>query len=520
VTNAHAELCGAIFRETLEQALGAGIDGFSSLLLDKVVKCAQDLRLDQALAFELLKKNCVAVLMNYVKTAKTQRNRLDQAKELKKMVYFSNMVVSPLITGIKPPTKEELEAEKAQEEIKKIMEEAKAMTAKEEADKKAAAEAKEGEETEAKAEDKTEDKTEDKAEGEEDGEEKKEQKDSLTKTADAVEALGQGEMMTIDGKQVKVKAQKQITLAEEMSMPDRTDLYRNYLLYCMSGDTVELPMGGTITIERDQTEFLRLSQLGDVLGLTQLDVANVHKGLAEQAFRNQVQQVLADGNMTKEKSEYLKETQASMGLPDEEATKIIRGQMNSKLAGNVQAKVSQGKMTMDEVRTLAGQDVDLEAMLTMDVRNGLYRKEVERMLTTGTGSFDRVEMMETVPQILKLEDAKAEAVVKEISKERKRDSLVSAVAQTRMKEGDAAMKSINNLLACHMAAPDITVSWPVEEELQDLYSLYASKEGASKDVLQEVLGLSDETVAQLTDIVAAGNFTAMSKDTDLNEALY
>jgi len=257
-----------------------------------------------------------------------------------------------------------------------------------------------------------------------------------------------------------------------------------------------------------------------VLGLTQLDVANVHKGLAEQAFRNQVQQVLADGNMTKEKSEYLKETQASMGLPDEEATKIIRGQMNSKLAGNVQAKVSQGKMTMDEVRTLAGQDVDLEAMLTMDVRNGLYRKEVERMLTTGTGSFDRVEMMETVPQILKLEDAKAEAVVKEISKERKRDSLVSAVAQTRMKEGDAAMKSINNLLACHMAAPDITVSWPVEEELQDLYSLYASKEGASKDVLQEVLGLSDETVAQLTDIVAAGNFTAMSKDTDLNEALY
>lgn len=94
-----------------------------------------------------------------------------------------------------------------------------------------------------------------------------------------------------------------------------------------------------------------------------MDVADVHKGLAEQAFRNNVQQVLADGNMTKEKSEYLKDAQKQLGLPDDAAKVIIRGIMNSKLMGNVQAQVSQGKMTMAEVRNLASQDVDMESMV-------------------------------------------------------------------------------------------------------------------------------------------------------------
>ena len=56
----------------------------------------------------------------------------------------------------------------------------------------------------------------------------------------------------------------------------------------MSGDTVALPMGSTVTVERDQSEFARLSQLGDILGLTQFEVAHVHNEIAETAFRQQV----------------------------------------------------------------------------------------------------------------------------------------------------------------------------------------------------------------------------------------
>lgn len=87
---------------------------------------------------------------------------------------------------------------------------------------------------------------------------------------------------------VTMKSQKEITLKNDLQLRDRQDIYRNFLLYCMSGDTVALPMGSTVVVERDESEFARLSQLGEILGLTQFDVANVHKELAETAYRNQV----------------------------------------------------------------------------------------------------------------------------------------------------------------------------------------------------------------------------------------
>ena len=57
-----------------------------------------------------------------------------------------------------------------------------------------------------------------------------------------------------------MKSQKQITLANDLQLRDRQDVYRNFLLYCMSGDVVALPMGSTVTIESDTIEFKRLSQ--------------------------------------------------------------------------------------------------------------------------------------------------------------------------------------------------------------------------------------------------------------------
>lgn len=90
----------------------------------------------------------------------------------------------------------------------------------------------------------------------------------------------------------KEMSQKEITLQEELDVRDRVDMYRNYLIYCMSGDVMQMPMGGTVVLERDASEFGRLSQLGDVLGLTQLDVMKVHTDMAEEAYRNQVKNLI------------------------------------------------------------------------------------------------------------------------------------------------------------------------------------------------------------------------------------
>lgn len=42
-----------------------------------------------------------AIFLSYVKRARAQPNRLETAKELKKMVFFSNMVVRPLLEDVK-----------------------------------------------------------------------------------------------------------------------------------------------------------------------------------------------------------------------------------------------------------------------------------------------------------------------------------------------------------------------------------------------------------------------------------
>lgn len=62
-------------------------------------------------------------------------------------------------------------------------------------------------------------------------------------------------------------------------------------------------------------------------------VAGVHQGLAEQAFRNQAQALLADGVLTAEKSESLTKMREQMGLPQEAANKIIKGIQNQRLIG-------------------------------------------------------------------------------------------------------------------------------------------------------------------------------------------
>lgn len=42
-----------------------------------------------------------------------------------------------------------------------------------------------------------------------------------------------------------MRSQREITLKNDLDARERLDIYRNFLLYCMSGDVVALPMGST-----------------------------------------------------------------------------------------------------------------------------------------------------------------------------------------------------------------------------------------------------------------------------------
>jgi len=61
----------------------------------------------------------------------------------------------------------------------------------------------------------------------------------------------------------------------------------------MPGGGLNAPQRRAVVVERDSSEFARLSQLGDILGLSPLEVSSVHSQLAEQAYRHQAQQARA-----------------------------------------------------------------------------------------------------------------------------------------------------------------------------------------------------------------------------------
>ena len=72
---------------------------------------------------------------------------------------------------------------------------------------------------------------------------------SLQKAQAAAAERAGGE--AVEGGAGTMRAQKDITLASDMDLRDRLDTYRNFLLYCMSGDVVRGPMGVTmVTGER------------------------------------------------------------------------------------------------------------------------------------------------------------------------------------------------------------------------------------------------------------------------------
>lgn len=51
-------------------------------------------------------------------------------------------------------------------------------------------------------------------------------------------------------------SQKEINLRDELDLRDRTDIYRNFLHYCMSGNVVSLPMGTTGIVPMNFAELV------------------------------------------------------------------------------------------------------------------------------------------------------------------------------------------------------------------------------------------------------------------------
>ncbi|CAJ1970745.1 unnamed protein product [Sphenostylis stenocarpa] len=444
VEAAHSDICGSLFEKVVKEAIASGVDGYDAEIQKSVRKTAHGLRLTREVAMSIVSKAVRKIFINYIKRARAAGNRTESAKELKKMIAFNTLVVTKLVEDIKGEPSEIATEEPVKEDI---------------------------------------------MQSEDEEWESLETLKKIRPNEDLMEKLGK-------------PGQTEITLKDELPERDRTDLYKTYLLFCLTGEVTRVPFGAQITTKKDDSEYLLLNQLGGILGLSSNEIVEVHRGLAEQAFRQQAEVILADGQLTKARVEQLSSLQKQVGLPQEYAQKIIKTITTTKMAAAIETAVTQGRLNIKQIRELKEADVDLDSMISENLRETVFKKTVDDIFSSGTGEFDDEEVYERIPSDLNINKEKARRVVHELAKSRLSNSLVQAVSLLRQRNREGVVSSLNDLLACDKAVPSQTVSWEVPEELADLYTIYLNSGPAPENLsrLQYLLGINDSTAVALREM--------------------
>ncbi|KAI3994230.1 hypothetical protein MKX01_012487 [Papaver californicum] len=448
VEAAHADICGSLFEKVVKEAISAGVDGYDPDVKANVRKAAHGLRLTKEAAMDIASKAVRKMFLNYIKIARAAGNRTEAAKELKKMIAFNSLVVTELVADIKgestdtasTPTPEEPVEEKKQVEDEEDLEEWESIQ-------------------------------------------------TLRKSRPSKE---------LEAKLGK-PSQTEITVKDDLPLRDRTDLYKTYLLSCITGEVTKIPFGAQITTKKDNSEYLLLNKLGVILGLTGQEIVEVHRGLAEQAYRQQAEVLLADGQMSRARFEQLSEVAKQVGLQPEYAQKINENITNTKMAAAIETAVGQGRLNIKQIRDLKGAGVNLDKMISETLRENLFKRSVDEIFSSGTGEFDEDEVYGKIPADLSINLGKAKGVVHELAKTRLSNSLIQAVSLLRQRNHAGVISSLNDLLACDKAVPAQPLSWEVPEELADLYVLYSNNDPAPEKVsrLQYLLGVSDSAASEL-----------------------
>ncbi|XP_074583679.1 protein TIC110, chloroplastic [Curcuma longa] len=447
VDAAHADICGRLFEKAVRDAIASGVDGYDDDMRNSVRKASQGLRLTTEAAMAIASKAVRKVFITYIQRSKSAGSRTEAAKELKKLIAFNALVVTDLVSDIKgehvaPTEPIDVEAKQVDEE------------------------------------------------------DEWESLQTLRKTRPSKE---------LDAKSSKL-VQTEITLRDDLPERDRAEMYRTYLLFCITGETTAVPFGAQIVTKKDNSEFQLLKQLGGILGMGDKEIVEVHRNFAEQAFMKQAEIILADGQLTKARIEQLNEVQKQVGLPAEYAQKVIKDITTTKMSRAIETAVAQGRIGIKQVRELKEANIDLDNMISERLRENLFKKTVEEIFSSGTGVFEEVEVYERIPSDLSIDAEKAKAIVKEHAKSRLANTLVQAVAQLRQKNRDGVVSSLNDMLACDTAVPADPLTWSSPKELADLYCVYLKSIPKPEKLsrLQYLLGISDATAAILRDTAERG----------------
>eukprot|EP01023_Acetabularia_acetabulum_P035377 TRINITY_DN3342_c0_g1_i4.p1 TRINITY_DN3342_c0_g1~~TRINITY_DN3342_c0_g1_i4.p1 ORF type:complete len:1032 (-),score=267.67 TRINITY_DN3342_c0_g1_i4:1577-4321(-) len=521
---------GRIFEDTLQAIMEKQFSKYEDS--ETVKKCLENTRIDRVTAKQILKDVCVKELQKFMAKSRMQRDRLSQAKELKEMVFFSNTVISPLLDVLNEGVEKEQEdqKDKAMQEFADIMKQAQkeADLEKQKAEEDGDTSAQEATEEQTVTPETTQsEQTPVAAEASSVDAEKVEATEGAVKEADkepeaedytprtlakakkAAKDREGGEVITTAQGDIEMKSQKEINLGDVLTMQDREDTYKLYLMYTMSGDVIAMPMGGQIVVERDEQEFARLSQLGDILGLGQFEVAKIHQGMAEQAFKAQVEAISSGGDLFgKENRDKVEELRKQMQLTEDAANKIIKGIQNKKLLGNLQAYKAQGALNYQKLLDLKADGVEVGDLVSKDIRTQIFKREMEDIFTSGSRHFDKDQLYTEIAGNLALPKETVDSAIKNYADDKRQPVFVQAAAYLRQRNFAGVTKSLNNYVNISKALGATDVPEWDHEELQDMYGVYclSEKDDDLRKTIQTAMGLKDEEVSALHEMVTSGAF--------------
>lgn len=518
------ETAGRVLRDVISDIFLMGAKPVNEYDTEKVEQTIADLKMDTEVALAVLRDVTREKFKSLVTLAQKeqQKDRKAASAILKKLVQFNALVVTPILERVKGF---DAAAKEMAELLTKAVEKAKAEKA---AARAAAAAAGEGagaegnvidvvptdgsvSDAEAEAAELAGEATRAAAAAAAEKKEKEKERPSVAKAAQKLIRAERGEF-----EEDERRGQKEITLKDDLDPAIRAELYKNYLMYSMSGDVVELPVGGVIRKKTNnqtrQAEMSRLQQLSDILGMSPMEQAGVQSGLAEQAFKAQAQEVVRSGPPSPEKDAYLDDLRQQLGIQKEAGDKLIK-EVKTQVLG-ASAVAEEGKWTVEKVLQLSGQGVKVEEILEEGPRRNLYRRELETRISDGKGDADAAMLREKLPAALALDERRVNSTIKELTGSRKRMLLVQAVSQFRQKRAGEAVTSLANLVSCFRVAPEGEVTWNEREELKDLFGAFAVQFDAQKQSeLQAILKLSDSEAAEgRTNALAAAGGASNGED--------
>lgn len=94
------DICGAVYAQSVRAALSVGTEAFTPELRDRCKATKEAVRLTDDMALKVLAGEVKKAFMIYIKEARVKQNKIEQSKEIRKLVFFNAAVVTPMVKDV------------------------------------------------------------------------------------------------------------------------------------------------------------------------------------------------------------------------------------------------------------------------------------------------------------------------------------------------------------------------------------------------------------------------------------